>query len=135
MKRRVRLSVFTMGAVLLLGSSLFVSVARSGPKSDPGQLRTDRLTAAAQAFALQQGAYQSGQSPLDGVYLWSVRWYQAQGEIAAQRATAAAAHLARMRALMATVKTRHEAGAASGADLAGARYYLVEAELWATGRK
>ncbi len=92
-----------------------------------------RIAAAAETFAIAQARYAAGTITVDDVYTWSVRWLDAQRDQPLKGkalVAAAAAHLDRMTALEAEVTAAVAAGRASSYDLAAARYYRAEAELW-----
>jgi len=95
---------------------------------ETASLKQARVVAAAEAYALYAAHYKSGGAALDSVYAWSSRWRDALGKAGNE------AHLKRMRALTTEVQAKHAAGMATSADLAAARYYVAEAELWTRER-
>ncbi|MBL8625902.1 MAG: hypothetical protein JNK64_31600 [Myxococcales bacterium] len=112
--------------VLVLGS--LATPAAAGPTKAEA-----RVAAAAAAFATASTRQQAGAAPVDTVYVWSVRWLDAQREQPLKGkalAAAAAAHLERMVALEAAVTKAVAAGAAPASDREAAAYYRAEAELW-----
>jgi hypothetical protein len=88
-----------------------------------------RIAAAHAVYDTMLAAHAAGAVPLDDVYLWSVRWHQAQKE--AGEGEAGAAHRARMEALSRKVDEAVAAGVAPARDLAAMRYYVAEAKVWA----
>ena len=125
-----RLCFYAPAAALALAVSFSLGVAWSGASPPAAQLTQARADAAQRAFTQYELQYKSGITPLESVYVWSVRWLEAQG---GRRGGVGPAddHLKRMQALEATVKAKVQAGIASGADTAAAAYYRAEAELWA----
>jgi hypothetical protein len=122
---------FTAPAIALaLAASFSLGAAWSGSAPSTAQLTQERIDAASKAFTQYEAQYKSGRTAVETVYVWSARWYDAQG---GRKAGAGPAndHLKRMQALEATVKTNQQAGMASGADAAAAAYYRAEADLWA----
>jgi len=116
-------------AALLVAATTAWTAPRAGKRADEiAALKQARVVAAAEAYALYAAHYKGGQAALDSVYAWSTRWREALGK------AGNAAHLKRMRALTEEVKAKHAAGMATAADLAAARYYAAEAELWARER-
>ncbi|MFO0763187.1 MAG: hypothetical protein U0359_42510 [Byssovorax sp.] len=124
MKRALPRPVVLLTALLLsaaLGTSLVF--AGNNPRDQA------REAAASAAYAAYEAQYANGTVTLDTVYLWSVRWMDSEKKTKAAL-PAAQAHLARMRALQASVKSRANVGLASGADGKASVYYTAEAEAW-----
>lgn len=116
-------------AALLVAATTAWTAPKPGKRADAvAALNQARVVAAAEAYALYAAHYKGGQAALDSVYAWSTRWREALGKAGNE------AHLKRMRSLTEEVKAKHSAGMATGADLAAARYYVAEAELWARER-
>ncbi len=123
----MRLTVSTL-IVLVFASLCALTPAAAGPTKAEA-----RVAAAAAAFATASTRQQAGAAPVDPVYVWSVRWLDAQRELPLKGkalAAAAAAHLERMVALEAAVTKAVAAGAAPASDREAAAYYRAEAELW-----
>jgi hypothetical protein len=84
--------------------------------------------AAKRAYEATVAEYETGVADLESVYRWSCRWMQAErgerGDAAIQ------SHLDRMQASYDKIAKLHEVGAKGGsaANLAAARYYVVEAK-------
>jgi hypothetical protein len=126
----LRLRVLAPAIALALAASFSLGAAWSGASPSTTQLTQERVDAASKAFTQYEAQYKSGMTAVESVYVWSVRWHDAQGGKKAG-AGPASDHLKRMQALEATVTSRQKAGMASGADAAAAAYYRAEAELWA----
>lgn len=112
---------------------VFASLCAIAPAGANPTKAEARVTAAAAAFATTTARHQAGAAPADAVYLWSVRWLDAQRDQPLKGnalAAAAAAHLERMVALEAAVTKAVAAGAAPASDREAAAYYRAEAELW-----
>ena len=68
---------------------------------------------------------------IDGLYLWSHRWMEAEQEVSDKKedkSAAAQAHLERMKKLEARVKELWATGASSTLDPEAAKFYRLEAE-------
>ena len=128
MSPRSRIRFWLPALTLAMGVVVTLAPARSaGPRAQLVQARAD---AAAKVFQLQERDYQQGRGTLDSLYGWSVRWFEAQGGKGAG-AGPAGDHLKRVQAIEAQVKSRYQAGMASGTEVAAAEYFRSEAELWA----
>jgi len=125
-----RLRFHAPAAALALGTALFLGSAWSGSTPGAGPLAQARIDAASKAFTQYETLYKTGRVQLDSVYVWSVRWFEAQG---GRKGGAGPAdeHKKRMQALEAAVNAQFKSGMASSADVAAATYYRAEAELWA----
>jgi hypothetical protein len=115
-------------ALLLLA---FSAPARADATA-PAPLAKARMDAAEKVYTQVETGFSGGMTPLDTVYLWSVRWYESAR--AAGVKTAAADHLKRMQALETKVKTFVSSGMARAADNLAAGYYRAEAEVWAAAK-
>jgi len=113
------------------------AAARVGADSSVAAARKARVDAAAKVVALVEAQYKTGQADAERVYVWSVRWCDAQRDAKGNLPQAAAQeHLKRMTALEALAQQRYASGSASAAEKAMAEFYRAEAEDWlaATGR-
>jgi hypothetical protein len=91
-----------------------------------------RIAAASRAFGAARSGFQAGTTQLDEVYVWSIRWLESERASSPSRAPAATrAHLDRMLALQADVRSRVAAGLATPAAEAACEYYVAEARVWA----
>jgi hypothetical protein len=124
---RRRLHLLLPAFALALGVTLIIAPARSGPSAQQSQAL---VAAAAKAYPVYEAQHKVGRVPAETVYVWSVRWLEAQGGKKAG-AGPAGEHVKRMAALEATVKSQVQAGMASAADAAAAEFYRIEAEVWA----
>lgn len=106
-------------------------VLASGPVEAGADRHAARVAAAEAAHDGALARWQAGQAPLDEVYRWSVRWQQSARD--AGQASAAADHLARMRALQTQVTGQVSSGLAPTAAADAARYYVAEAVVWSGG--
>jgi hypothetical protein len=120
----------TARTIIILVVASLCAIAPAGATPTKAEAR---VAAAAAAFATTTARHQAGTAPADAVYVWSVRWLDAQREQPLKGkalAAAAAAHLERMVALEAAVTKAVAAGAAPASDREAAAYYRAEAELW-----
>jgi outer membrane protein TolC len=130
MSRRTILVGLVLGLVFARGAP-----AASGPAGPqtPAALAKAKVEAAAKAFETAEKSYATGQSTAEQVYLWSRRWLEARRDLAdnqAERAAAVEAHLGRLQMLRKTITARYKVGNAPYAEVTGAEFYVVEAELW-----
>jgi HEAT repeat protein len=89
------------------------------------------LTAARETYENTAVLYDRGMCDIDGVYLWSCRWMEAQCAVGGKqpaRIAAMEAHLARMQRLRDLVKPRFAAGQVTKKDVTAADYCCAEAE-------
>lgn len=107
-----------------VGLAGFVRSARSGPA--PTNWEKARTDAAQKAYALHRSQLDAGMSKPESVYLWSVRWADAEGA----KPAAVDQHLDRMKLLEAAIDKAAKAGTATSADVAAASWYRAEAEVW-----
>ncbi|MBN8613451.1 MAG: hypothetical protein J0L92_22850 [Deltaproteobacteria bacterium] len=92
-----------------------------------------RVTTAHRAYDLARAASASGMATTEEVYVWSVRWLDAERLAAPDRAQAAVmAHLSRMTTLEAEVRARVATGSAPASAEAACAYYVAEARAWQT---
>jgi len=103
--------------------------ARAGADASTATLVKARSDAAARAFAAAESRYKSGAGDIEGVYRWSVRWFESQREGAGK--AAAQDHLRRMQALESAAKARAAAGVAPADEPVAAEYFRAEAQVWA----
>lgn len=124
--------------VLALSALLVACAATSQAQARPAaEIRQAKVDAASRAHAGASTAYSVGTATLETVYLWSVRWLEAErasSRKAADRRAAAERHLARMDTLAAEVTKRVAAGMAPPTDSDAVTFYRAEAELWSTGK-
>jgi hypothetical protein len=126
----------TIPAVVLaltLGSvGLAAPVSR--PKIAPALLKA-RLDAASETYRLASASWEQRVKGVsaDNVYLWSVRWLEAQRAVSVQKAdrvAACEAHLARMKKLAEMVDKVVQAGGLQGFQAFGTKFFRAEAEVW-----
>ncbi len=124
--RRMRQAIrFLLPLLVIVASLVFlVPIARS-----TGTAERDRLDAANKVFVALEAQYQQGTTTLDDVYVWSVRFMQADRSVNGDSA-AVQAHTARMSSLDSSVQKRVQSGMAPRSDELAARYYLAEARVW-----
>jgi hypothetical protein len=119
---------------LLLAFALVTAVpAAATAAPDQKQLAQGRVDTAAKVFGLALSRWQSGQSTVDDVAAWSLRWLSALRDQPVKGAAlkkALAEHRDRMKAVEAASRDRVNAGVAATIELESAHYFLVEAELW-----
>lgn len=124
--------------VLALSALLLASTAASPARARTvTEIRQAKVDAASRAHAGALAAYSVGTATLEAVYLWSVRWLEAErghSRKAADKRAAAERHLARMDSLTAEVAKRVAAGIAPPTDSDAVTFYRAEAELWSTGK-
>jgi hypothetical protein len=118
---RILAVLAAFGLALALSTSLG---AASGSARDQA-----RATAASSAYAAYAAQLKTGTVTADTVYVWSVRWLEAEKKTKTAL-SAAQDHLARMRSLATEVKGRVAGGLATSAEEKAAAYYVAEAEVW-----
>jgi hypothetical protein len=100
----------------------------------PKALLDARLDAVQRAYRESWLLYREGRSrDVDRIYLWSVRWLEAEREATTQPAERTAAyegHRKRMRLLDDSVRARLRAGAVAPVEAPAAEFYRVEADIW-----
>jgi hypothetical protein len=97
-------------------------------------LKQARLDAAKAAYKAAAEALRQGQVKVqvDPVYQWSLRWYQAERDLATRSAgvvAAAEGHLARMKSLRTLATQGYRAGQLSQAEALGAEYFVADAKV------
>jgi hypothetical protein len=107
---------------------LLAGVARA--ESPVPSLAVARANAAAAVYPKLETQWRNGREAMDELYMWSVRWYQAERDAGGKNA--AADHLARMKRLESLVKARAAAGTALKVEELAAAFYRSEAEYWAS---
>jgi hypothetical protein len=112
--------------IIVVGLVVLVPVARSTSSAE-----RERLDAASKVYAALDAQYQAGVVSLDDVYVWSVRFMQADRAVNGDNA-AMQAHAARMTALDAAVQKRVQTGMAPRSDELALRFYVAEARVWTT---
>src|SRR5436305_1248271 len=88
--------------LVLLAASAAMAAPAPAAAEVPAKLLQARRDAAQQAYDSALAQYRTGKGDAEGVYRWSQRWLVAQQEMSAtkaERETAAAAHLGRMKDL------------------------------------
>jgi hypothetical protein len=114
---------------LALAFALITAARPAAADDGPGAV----VDAAAQAYELAATRWQSGRGTVDEVYVWSVRWLDAQRELPLKGralAAAAAAHLARMKDLGERTRAAVAEGRSPAHDVTATTYYLRQAERW-----
>lgn len=125
-----------------------VSADARTPKEEPpaktgdaeASLKRQMLDAARKVYEDSTKRYQAGVSAsVEELYLWSIRWLDAEFDLAADAAaktTALKAHLERMKQVEKICVAFAKTGQGRQADAAAGRYYRTQAELWVTrGRR
>lgn len=110
------------GIALTLAAPLAFEATRSADAAPAAA--SARATAAAASFKLHSTEFAAGTGRLEDVYTWSRRWFEAER---ATNPAAAKDHLARMKALDSTVKTRASAGMSSASETSDSAFYVAEA--------
>ena len=108
----------TARTIIILVVASLCAIAPAGATPTKAEAR---VAAAAAAFATTTARHQAGTAPADAVYVWSVRWLDAQREQPLKGkalAAAAAAHLERMVALVPTLRRLLPAHNTATAELA-----------------
>ena len=130
----MRLATFA----LLAGVLFYAWFARAAPDQESSQRfiskeQQEMIDAAGNASEASSALYELGAGgvTLEGVYIWSRRWADAQALDAplSEQVKAYRAHRDRMKLLFAKVKTKHDTAGAGGEKdkYEAARYYLAEA--------
>ncbi|HVV87400.1 MAG TPA: hypothetical protein VHE35_30370 [Kofleriaceae bacterium] len=126
-----------LARALVLASAL--TFAGAAPSAIAGPDRAAALVdAAKKTFDANEKLLESGRATAESVYVWSVRWLDAERDRPAKgRALAAAfeAHRDRMVALHDRLKAMVDQGIASTSDLAATDYFVLEAEQWLARKK
>lgn len=93
---------------------------------------TERIQLARARFLASEAAFDRGEEPVEGAYLWSARWQQAERDLAATRElTLLEAHLSRVLRLEGSARARAVRRALPRAsDLAAAEFFRWEAEYY-----
>ncbi len=134
----VAITVTAAGAVYRL-----TGAEPSGQKDPPpakaadaeAALKKAMLEDARKVYEMDLARYRAGQA-LGGeeLYLWSVRWLEADLDLttdAAAKTTALKAHLDRMKEVEKMAANLAKTGQGRESDAAAGRYYRAQAELWA----
>ncbi len=114
-------------------SSFFVLgmlVAPVAATPDAKQLAKARVTAAEKVYANTLVMMKSGRTTVEGAYVWSIRWLDAELANGKAIKAALADHLERMVALEISTATSVQAGAMSSLEQDATSYYRIEADLW-----
>ncbi len=110
--------------------------------ADPKALLEPLLDAARKAYeeavkgsqqARRAGTVMIPLAKSEDVYIWSVRWLNAQLELNSKkddRIAALEGHLERMKALQTRVTEMYKAGLASSLEVAAVEFHRVQAQLW-----
>jgi hypothetical protein len=120
----MRRKYVVLSLCMSVAAAVFVRSARSGPA--PTNWEKARSDSAQKAYTLYRAQLDSGLSKPEQVYLWSMRWADAEGA----KVAAVDAHLDRMKSLEGAVDKAVKAGLMYSADLSAASFYRAEAELW-----
>ncbi len=118
---------------LLLGLPGMTRAASVDNHEKTAALARERLAAAQHAFDLVRKRYQAGQGTAEGFYCWSRRVLDSQKAVDPGQAKVRAAlqaHLDRMNELEKIVTARNQAGQLTADEVAAARFYRLEAEIW-----
>jgi hypothetical protein len=107
----------------LLGTPTFAT-------PDAKQLGKDRIAAIEKVYLGVFAQMKSGRAVVDSVYLWSMRWLDAEIDTGKTQKLALADHLARMTMLERDVVAAKGTGQASAIDADAAAYFKLEAEYW-----
>jgi hypothetical protein len=121
---------------LILGALLAsAGLPRSAPP-EPGELASlaeARVKAAAIAYKEAWEVHREGRSrDIDHIYLWSLRWLDAEKDHSGKKAdqlAATIAHEKRMKQLEDLTRARFRAGAAAPVEVPAAQYYHLEAKM------
>ena len=113
----------TVSRVLALAFALALALASPTAAQDDS-----RGALAHQLYDRAVAGLSAGTTTPSQVYEWSVRWMRA--DLDARVANAVQAHVERMRALEASVRSRVAAGVLGSADGLACRYYVAEALAW-----
>ena len=70
---------YVPAAALALAASFSLGAAWSGSSPSTTQLTQERIDTASKAFTQYEVQHRSGSAAVESVYVWSVRWYEAQG--------------------------------------------------------
>lgn len=132
-----------MNPCRLLAAAVLVGLASpfflpAAPDADPAKtiaaLSRDRVEAARKTYQTMHKNYTEGRRVSeDTLYRWSLRWLEAEKELAAQPADRVAAykgHYDRMRDLDRLIGRLQRAGQTTVDEVSAVEYYRVEAELW-----
>ena len=121
--RKTHRFLFALVAIIV-GLVILVPAAQSS-----GSAERERLDAASKVYSVVEAQYQVGTVTLDDLYLWSVRFMQADRAVHGDSA-AAQAHSARMTALESVVQKRVQSGMAGRNEELAIHYYTAEARVW-----
>jgi len=126
------------GAVMRLALTVLVLAGvvsfTVGEEPKPADLAKELAEAAQQAYEghLRRRAVEPA-APLESIYTWSRRWMEAAQTVDPSkkgRSTAIQAHLDRMKQLETKTAEQRKGGFAAAFEVAQARFYRIEAELW-----
>jgi hypothetical protein len=129
-----------LGAVCLVALAGEAAAARgpAGPEVSREQLKA-QLEAAQEAYRVAEAVYTANEGDAETVYRWSVRWMNAQRDLAAAKAERVAAvedHVKRMQKLEQMAEARHKVGLpGSPLEANAAKFYCVQAEGWLAREK
>ena len=88
------------------------------------------VEAAERTYAAVRARFEAGSETLETVYVWSLRWLEAQRTARPTAAAAAARdHHRRMQELCALVDRQVAAGTLDGSAASACQYYLAQAEV------
>lgn len=103
---------------------MLVPAAQSSGSAD-----RERLDAATRVYTSLEAQYKAGTVKLDDVYVWSVRFMQADRAVHGDSA-AVQGHVARMAGLESTVQKRVQSGMVSRSDELAMQFYIAEGRVW-----
>jgi hypothetical protein len=130
-----------MNRNLWLAVLLLVTPSTMMGRADPDQdtaavlakLQTQRRDAARKTYEVMWSNYRERRASEDTLYRWSVRWLEAERQLAGQPAEQVAAfngHVERMRELEKLLDNLHRSGLTTVDEISAAEFYRVEAEVW-----
>ena len=130
----------TLATVGFLEIKLWDIPERAEQEVPANQLKA-QVASARKVYDLSIMAYKAGAAKnydLESLYLWSVRWLNAERDLSdtpADRVAAAAAHLERMKTVEAMAKQFVKGGVAEVRQEVAAEFYRVQAQLWLSRAK
>jgi hypothetical protein len=123
-----------LGVALLLG---ILAVEPTKAEADPAavlaNLALQRRDAARRTYEVMWTNYRERRAQADTLYRWSVRWLEAEKQLAKNPAGQAAAfkeHWERMRDLDRLIRDLVRSRQVTSDEVSASEYYRVEAEVW-----
>jgi hypothetical protein len=126
-------SALLAGILCLAGAGSSSAAPDPDPTKALARLAKDRLEAARKTYLVAWKNYRQRHASADFLYLWSVRWLEAEKLVKPQPAeqlVALKGHLERMRQLERLIVELQRAGQATVDEISAAEFYRSEAELW-----